>query len=1514
MVNRRKLYISSTFIDLAAHRAVLKAALEKAGYDVECMERYSAFDERPLDRCLSDVADCDAYVLILAHRYGYKPHVGDGRSLSITEREYERARETSLPCLGFCVVESFDWPPEFVDDPDSADGLRVTSLRARVKQQHGVGSFTSPESLAVEVLAALSAPDFRRAAFEFPTVKDLNRIRNSAMRMLEVGRRSAKMPTFIAPLKVSAFEENDNEDQKAIGIDDIVKRAGTGESFVLFGDGGIGKTTFLREIAAACSIEGQKRLPLYVDAALWARSALNLFDYLETTQAARLWEVTSTELARLTEKGLVVLLINGWNEITADRKFTCQEAITQLSASDTPIPLIVASRTRSDTPSLASAKSIEIHGLTWQGQSAIIREELEPDAAAALLALMARNTKLRHAARSPLILRGLIAQSKSGGQAGSVYDLLGAVVHSFEIDSQRALALAEPPLEGFHRHYLEDLACQFTVQATTTLSREDALPVLRDTAVRLVERGMLGSIPNPTQVLDALCVRHLVQMEEGAVRFSHQRFQEYYAAATLLRDANTLASAVNLPAWDEALHLVAGKLKVPAPEAEARALLVAAASAVDVGFACELSGACGFSVADDRNLYAAITAKIDEFTASKVPEIANLGMSFALVSRLPYFARQLWPLLEDESQQVRLHTFRLADSGLTLDQLGSTAAARIAGWSSDRRAELLHEIGSNPENYEYLVDTALHESNPKVRVAAIAALFWHFPASDVPAKAWLAAPVDAQTDHQLLNCIEGALADGQAGAEVRDRIKVLFREKISDAAKLQLAIGFPEEVDAASLSVIFEYLRGSEGQRSDSAFVRIAAARAPERLYDLASEIVVSSRSVPEWAKELTQNAPPAKQAEVFEKAWTTLQGEHFQAISVSALGPLADHAQILRTVRQVIEDVKSRGVGLSPLEQERKRVLHFLLAHARGHELLCVALDLGAAASYAEAEELLRLLTTRIDLDIGASSDRVAWSPTEREVHQLIGIYGEKKDEAPVSRDGVFVSLCAIACKVAPEKFEGMLVTAYRRQLECWTVYQAAFEGWQKRPSAQTRPTNPHCMQLHAAVARRGPVIIPPLLDLFGHPSAMYVLPQAISHAVNGLWNNKSRFGGGTVTDDMVEGERRRGLGRVLQQPDDRFQRITDNAARELGKRLDLTVAGLLAKQQDNGFNKNQASFGVSSLLDIVSHIPSREAVGPAMRALACGFANEYAFIGALRGFVRHGTWITDPAVAAQLETLHLQMASRAFLPQQERYVVAELSQLMFCVRPPATLVKPLSHYVAEWQRFSYAGDVARGLGKMPLDSAWDALFALARETLKGGPSEEILSTLASQLTVERLPQFFGLLKQGALTHWHPRSLSQGDIAKRIASLVRQDRDQLRGFLAMCLEIGSVGSDALGLAVFSSIAVGEESCIELALSAIDAGRLAERNSPTYHIIVELLTSKTSLARRDQYQISPAACNTLRLEIFKRASTTAANAPECRRLLAAVEGLRIEYGRPLDERRHPQPQTGTAWTDVFALS
>ena len=63
-----KIYISSTFSDLQDYRKAVNDILRKAGYAVDAMEDYVAADQRPLDKCLADVAACDVYVVGLTQK------------------------------------------------------------------------------------------------------------------------------------------------------------------------------------------------------------------------------------------------------------------------------------------------------------------------------------------------------------------------------------------------------------------------------------------------------------------------------------------------------------------------------------------------------------------------------------------------------------------------------------------------------------------------------------------------------------------------------------------------------------------------------------------------------------------------------------------------------------------------------------------------------------------------------------------------------------------------------------------------------------------------------------------------------------------------------------------------------------------------------------------------------------------------------------------------------------------------------------------------------------------------------------------------------------------------------------------------------------------------------------------------------------------------------------------------------------------------------------------------------
>ena len=86
------MYLSSTYKDLIEHRKAVAQILRKMNKIVVSMEDYTASDERPLDKCVADVAACDIYVGLFAFRYGFIPAQGNPEKLSITELEFNRKR------------------------------------------------------------------------------------------------------------------------------------------------------------------------------------------------------------------------------------------------------------------------------------------------------------------------------------------------------------------------------------------------------------------------------------------------------------------------------------------------------------------------------------------------------------------------------------------------------------------------------------------------------------------------------------------------------------------------------------------------------------------------------------------------------------------------------------------------------------------------------------------------------------------------------------------------------------------------------------------------------------------------------------------------------------------------------------------------------------------------------------------------------------------------------------------------------------------------------------------------------------------------------------------------------------------------------------------------------------------------------------------------------------------------------------------------------------------------------
>ena len=152
-----KIYLSSTFEDLKEHRAAAHHILQQMKHEVIFMEDYTAKDQRPLDKCLADVAACEIYVGIFAWRYGYIPDQGNPQGKSITELEYRKASQERKPRLIFLLDPKAKWWLHWLDfrTGEGDRGERIDQLRDELSREHTVRFFDSPDALSGQISVAL---------------------------------------------------------------------------------------------------------------------------------------------------------------------------------------------------------------------------------------------------------------------------------------------------------------------------------------------------------------------------------------------------------------------------------------------------------------------------------------------------------------------------------------------------------------------------------------------------------------------------------------------------------------------------------------------------------------------------------------------------------------------------------------------------------------------------------------------------------------------------------------------------------------------------------------------------------------------------------------------------------------------------------------------------------------------------------------------------------------------------------------------------------------------------------------------------------------------------------------------------------------------------------------------------------------------------------------------------------------------------------------------------------------
>lgn len=144
-----KVFISSTYIDLADYRKKAIESLERSGFEVIKMETFGAMPEEPATACEKEIQQCDFFIGIYAHRYGFIPGSG---SISITEKEFNYARDKNKKIFCFLVDTTFPWNPTFIDRSDQ----QLIAFKTKIQSCMVTDIFNTADDLAFKIASSLN--------------------------------------------------------------------------------------------------------------------------------------------------------------------------------------------------------------------------------------------------------------------------------------------------------------------------------------------------------------------------------------------------------------------------------------------------------------------------------------------------------------------------------------------------------------------------------------------------------------------------------------------------------------------------------------------------------------------------------------------------------------------------------------------------------------------------------------------------------------------------------------------------------------------------------------------------------------------------------------------------------------------------------------------------------------------------------------------------------------------------------------------------------------------------------------------------------------------------------------------------------------------------------------------------------------------------------------------------------------------------------------------------------------
>jgi hypothetical protein len=616
----------------------------------------------------------------------------------------------------------------------------------RVAQDRALREVLAPRHLAptqeVARVEALIAAEVRSGATPgFAQV--FTKLHAAASADLEANKRSAIWSTHPAELTLTLY---DNEKVQPFHISELPLVVEVAPEVTIIAPPGTGKTTTLLQLAGHV-LARNAIIPVFFRLGDWSAGSSSLLASLRERRAFQ--AVTKVDIELLAERGRLLLLLDGWNEIEATSQRKLRVELDQIRREFPDVRIIATTRRQMlDVP--ISGPRIEIEPLSEEQQIDIARKSYG-EAGEKAVDHAWRESGVRDLITTPLYLNSLLAGAPNGVLPTTKEEVLRLFVERHERAADHAEALRSAPA-GRHSEILTALAVKMTATGATTLSDAEARTTVSRRVDLLRKQGQIASPREPGLVLDVLTSHHtLIRAggNDGAISFQHQQFQEWYASqeVSALMGASASGDAVarerlrveifDKPAWEEAILFAVERLSDDKDRASTVAAAVRLALPVDPMLAAEMIYRS--SPAIWENLKADIVAFVERW---HTPGRADRAVRFMTITGRPEFASLVWPLASSGNSQIQVPTLRIAPR-FRPSVLGPDLQKKMAVLSEEPREHLLTLMAaeSGVDGMDLATDLALADPSAKIQTEVVQYLQFR------------------RADRHVARLLEGALAE-----------------------------------------------------------------------------------------------------------------------------------------------------------------------------------------------------------------------------------------------------------------------------------------------------------------------------------------------------------------------------------------------------------------------------------------------------------------------------------------------------------------------------------------------------------------------------------------------------------------------------------------------------------------------------------------------------------------------------------------------------------------------------------